>query len=142
MLFGRDKNSQDRLQNTQHEFYLGKPYFDSGTVAKILKLPVGTTDLDGELRKLAKRKTDRREGDELCASHDLAPLFQVAFGIEWKIIKNENLLVEMGNLRLGVEGAGGKKGGDGAGGLKKSASKFFNKTIGKAADKKRTGDEN
>lgn len=40
--FGSDSRAQERLQHTKHEFYLGLPYFDEKTVARMLALPVGT----------------------------------------------------------------------------------------------------
>jgi hypothetical protein len=51
-----------------------------------------------ELRKWATQKTDRKEGDGLRASHDLALLFQAAFEIEREDIKVQNPFVEMRNL--------------------------------------------
>jgi hypothetical protein len=95
------KDTQNRLNETKHEFYLGGVYFNNSTVKKILELPVGNGNLKSELEKLAKRKMDRDEGEELCASHDLSPLYEVALGLDWKKLKGDDLLRDMSNLGLG-----------------------------------------
>lgn len=99
--FGRDQEAQNRLNDTKREYYLGGVYFNNSTVKKILELPVGSGTLKSELEKLSKRKMDRGEGEELCASHDLPPLYEVALGLDWKKLKNDDLLNDMSNLGLG-----------------------------------------
>jgi hypothetical protein len=80
---------------------LGGVYFNNSTVKKILELPVGNGTLKSELEKLSKRKMDRGEGEEICVSHDLSPLYEVALGLDWKKLKNDDLLKDMSNLGLG-----------------------------------------
>jgi hypothetical protein len=99
--FGQDQEAQNRLNDTKHEYYLGGVYFNNSTVKKILGLPVGNGTLKSELEKLSKRKMDRGEGEELCASHDLSPLYEVALGLDWKKLKNDDLLRDMSSLGLG-----------------------------------------
>lgn len=128
--FSSDRSAQDRLQNTNHQFYLGQPYFDSQTIQKILALPMGNANLGIELDNLVQKKAENNEANEICASHDLAPLFGAAFGIDWKNFKKD-ILKEIGNLSLG-EGVSSKKKGKN---LKKKASNFFKvKGSGKKAE--------
>ena len=117
--FGQNVEVQNRLHHTQHEFFLGQPYFDSRTVEKLLSLPVGRGDLDYELKALILRKMERNEGDELCASHDLAPLYEAALGLSWEKIKGE-VLGALTNLKLGEQS-------------KKSGTSSKAKTLGKKA---------
>src|SRR5437762_2853056 len=99
--FGRDQDAQNRLNDTKHEYYLGGVYFNNSTVKKILVLPLGNSTLKSELEKLSKRKMDRGEGEELCALHDLSPLYEVALGLDWKKLKNDDFLRDMSDLGLG-----------------------------------------
>ena len=57
--------------------------------------------MKSELDKLSKRKMDRGEGEELCASNDLSPLYEVALGLDWNQLKDGDLLRRMSNLGLG-----------------------------------------
>jgi hypothetical protein len=43
----------------------------------------------------------RGEGEELCASQDFSPLYEVALGLDWKKLKNDDLLNDMTNRGLG-----------------------------------------
>ncbi|KAL8719744.1 MAG: hypothetical protein Q9225_003288 [Loekoesia sp. 1 TL-2023] len=98
--FGSDVEAQKRSHSTGSRFYLGTPYFNQETVQKIKTLPVGDDTLEGKLNKLWEKKTAQGELDEICASHDLAPLFGAAFGIDWKNLKGE-ILKDIANLSLG-----------------------------------------
>lgn len=116
--FGSDSRAQERLQHTKHEFYLGLPYFDEKTVARMLALPVGDESLGEKLRSLVERKKERDQLDELCASHDLAPIFQYALDIKYDEKVKENVLADLANLSRGKPESKGKQ-------LAKKASKMF-----------------
>ncbi|KAK7746208.1 hypothetical protein SLS62_009424 [Diatrype stigma] len=76
--FGYNKRAQARLDKTGHEFYMGSPYFNEDVRAQLLDLPVSRVGtLDQVLRALAMK----RAGSTICASHDLAPIFESALGI-------------------------------------------------------------
>jgi hypothetical protein len=77
--YGGDKGARNRLNSTGHEFYLGRPYFDSKTVNKLLTIPTINGTLQTDLRLLAAK----RSGGEICAAHDLAPLFENVLGVRW-----------------------------------------------------------
>lgn len=48
------------------------------------------------LDAMMKRKLDRGEGDEVCASHDIASIFINAFGIDWKsLAKTKNTIEDL-----------------------------------------------
>ncbi len=104
--FSSDVKAQERLQSTKHEFYLGMPYFDDETVAKILTLPMGDGRLNDKLVELVERKKERGQLDELCTSHDLAPVFQYAFEIRYDKAVKEDVLADLANLSLGKESRG------------------------------------
>ena len=87
--FGNDTNAQTRLNGTNHGFFLGQPFFTPATVDKILSLPFGSSTVKQELQDLAQRKTSAEHQTEICVSHDLAPLFEVAFVLDWKKLKVE-----------------------------------------------------
>ena len=116
--FSSDLKAQERLQRTKHEFYLGIPYFDDETVAKILTLPVGDGSLNDKLAELVERKKERGQLDELCASHDLAPIFQYAFETRYDKTIKEDVLADLANLSLGKKESKGKQ-------LAKKASKML-----------------
>ena len=74
--FSSDLNAQERLQKTNHQFYLGAPYFDSETIPRIILLSMGTPNLGIDLDKpVQKRVEHNRTSNEICTSHDPAPLF-------------------------------------------------------------------
>ncbi|KAL8648840.1 MAG: hypothetical protein Q9210_004755, partial [Variospora velana] len=77
--FTADKGSRGRLDTTGHEFFLGPPYFDKDTAAKIYSLMTSRGTFQEVLRNLATQ----RIGAEICASHDLAPIFESVLGIIW-----------------------------------------------------------
>jgi hypothetical protein len=87
--FGSDPKAQTRLLSTNSEFYIGLPYFDSDTTKKILSIPMGSGTVQDELERIKRRKAERGEGDEICASHDLAPIFAMALNLEWQAIKDD-----------------------------------------------------
>jgi hypothetical protein len=87
--FGFDQDAQNRLNNTNHEFFLGPPYFTSDTVERILQMPFAKSTVGEELGKIAQRKLTRENQNEMCAAHDLSPLFEAAFGLDWEQVKPE-----------------------------------------------------
>ncbi|KAL8884408.1 MAG: hypothetical protein Q9215_007536 [Flavoplaca cf. flavocitrina] len=127
--FGSDPKAQDRLMRTGSKFYLGEPYFSKDGVEMIKKLPVGQNTLAEELDKLWDKKTKTGANDEICASHDLAPLYGAALGIDWKTLRSDTkALMDITNLSLEGEKKPQKS-------LKKSMSRVFNTmTRGKKPD--------
>ncbi|OJJ69879.1 hypothetical protein ASPBRDRAFT_66942 [Aspergillus brasiliensis CBS 101740] len=92
-LFGSKPDSRTRLLGTRHRYFLGEPYFSSALVGLILVLPLQTTTVQGHLDDLIKKKATRGQEEELCASHDLAPIFLRAFSLDWDAIKKQNLTI-------------------------------------------------
>jgi len=82
--FGGDKGSRQRLEGTGHEFYLGSPYFSTSTREKLLKIPTKNGTLETDLRALS----DKRRGGEICAAHDLSPLFEAILAVSWDKSRN------------------------------------------------------
>ncbi|KAH7305620.1 hypothetical protein BKA65DRAFT_601946 [Rhexocercosporidium sp. MPI-PUGE-AT-0058] len=87
--FGRDPRAQKRLNDTNHSFFLGQKYFAPDTVTKILALPMGDVTVKDKLEQLAQRKITREQQNEICAAHDLSPLFEAALGLDWDSVKLE-----------------------------------------------------
>ncbi|CZT03506.1 uncharacterized protein RAG0_10230 [Rhynchosporium agropyri] len=81
--------AQERLNSTNHMYFLGSNYFSPDFVAKILALPMGMVTVKDKLDQLTDRKVTRENQNEICAAHDLAPLFEAALGIQWDIVKAE-----------------------------------------------------
>jgi len=77
--FGSNKGARSRLEGSGHEFYIFKPYFDDTIRDRLLALPTQAGTLESELRNLAQK----RDGDTLCASHDLAPLLESVLNVRW-----------------------------------------------------------
>lgn len=72
--FGQSKGAQARLESNGHRFYIGRPYFDDNTRDAILALPHHYGTLETALNALEQK----RSGSTICASHDLAPIFEAA----------------------------------------------------------------
>lgn len=92
--FGSKSDARSRLLSTNHRFFLGEPYFSSAAVEKILALPVEPSTLHGQLDNLMHIKAERGQEEELCASHDLAPIFIHAFSLEWDKLKKQSLTLQ------------------------------------------------
>lgn len=120
--FSGNIDSRTRLDSTGHEFFLGKPYFDSATVTTILQLSTVNGTLDTQLRALA----EKRKNGEMCAAHDLSPLFERALGISWDKEKRNALSSQhlMNTARISTEGNRLKK-------LAHKSSKMFTGTFGR-----------
>lgn len=84
--FGDNEESQLRLSETGHEFFVGPPYFNEVEATKILASPVGKGSLEAMLKKL---RDEKAESGELCASHDLAPIFETVLEVKWAQIHSE-----------------------------------------------------
>jgi len=95
--FGGDKGSRQRLERTGHEFYIGTPYFSSSTREKLLKIPTRNGTLESDLRALSEKRSA-----ELCAAHDLSPLFEATFGVSWDKTRNKGFTLhqQMGGLTI------------------------------------------
>ena len=97
--FGHDQEAQRHLNGTAHEFYLGLPYFGPDAVARLLNHLLGKGTLQSALQDLVRRKRERNEGDEICAMHDLALVFEAALRLDWKDLKsNSGLLRSIENF--------------------------------------------
>lgn len=87
-MFNSSKGAESRLGATGHEFFIGPPYFSPAVREQILQLPVCWTglalpvgekaDLSCVLRRLAIKRSD----SSICASHDLAPIFEHILGVQ------------------------------------------------------------
>lgn len=78
-VFGQDAGAQARLEGTGDGFYLGLPYFSSSTRKGILGIPTRNGLVADKLRLL----TNKRIETSICASHELAPLFERILCIKW-----------------------------------------------------------
>ncbi len=87
--YGRELEASTRIHSTAHQYFLGAPYFTEALVATILQLPIGRTDLAGELAKLYNRKVQDDEDDQVCAAHELGPLYETAFNLKYDDFKNQ-----------------------------------------------------
>lgn len=70
--FSSNKACRKRLQQSGHEFFVGPPYLDMGTAEKVL----GLATQNGTLRSDLRRLSNKRMGSEICAAHDLSPIFE------------------------------------------------------------------
>lgn len=77
--YGTDEEAQWRLAGTGNRLFLGYPYFDPTVVAYVLNLPTPT----GKLMDRLKRLEQTRAGDTICASRDLAPIYESALQVGW-----------------------------------------------------------
>ncbi|PGG99538.1 hypothetical protein GX51_06278 [Blastomyces parvus] len=57
-----------------------------------MNLSLGVGTLETEFSTLMERKENRGHSDELCASHDMAPIIERAFWLKWDDIKKEKEL--------------------------------------------------
>ena len=96
--YGSNDKCRKRLDETGHQYYVGKPYFDDGTRDKILQLPVFVGTLLTALENLSKK----RSGSTICASHDLAPIFEAALGVAWDKSKNQPSAIPLQSSSSGL----------------------------------------
>lgn len=120
--FSGNKDSRTRLDSTGHEFFLGKPYFDSATVNAILHMKTTKGSVAEELRALA----EKRVGGEICAAHDLSPFFESVLGVSWDKERKKALSTqhEMSKAKISAESSKLKK-------LAHKSSKVFTETFGR-----------
>jgi hypothetical protein len=86
--FSDNESAQERLSASENAYFLGLPYFAPETVEKILGLPFGNKTLRDKLDALKQKKESENSG-ELCASHDLAPIFEAVLEVKWAQVKSE-----------------------------------------------------
>jgi hypothetical protein len=131
--YGGDKGARNRLDSTGHEFYLGQPYFSPKTVSKLLSIPTINGTLQTDLRQLA----EKRSGGQICAAHDLAPLFEQTLAVRWdkESSKGVALHESLANFVIqsppAPEERGKGKGKGKARQLVKKGSQFFKNTFKK-----------
>jgi hypothetical protein len=120
--FGGDKGSRQRLEGTGHEFYLGSPYFSTSTREKLLKIPTKKGTLETDLRALS----DKRRGGEICAAHDLSPIFEAILSVSWDKSRNKGVAInqQMGGLSIQGEPSKVKQ-------IAKKGSQMFKKAFNK-----------
>ncbi|MCJ1383469.1 hypothetical protein MMC17_006583 [Xylographa soralifera] len=80
--------SRNRLEGTGHEYYLGKPYFEPAQVTAILGIEIMGATVESKLHELAQKKAATY--DTICASHDLAPIFELALGVSWNAVSGQS----------------------------------------------------
>lgn len=98
--FGSNQGARSRLLASQHPFFLGAPYFTNEAVTVILRLPIGHSTFEAYLNDLIAKKKERGHSDEICASHDLAPLVERVFDIRWAAVrKMKNLTLQPANAK-------------------------------------------
>ena len=119
--FTGNKGSRARLDTTGHEFFLGPPYFDGETRDMILQLKTPLSTVADDLKALAQK----RLGAEICAAHDLAPLFERVLGVCWDKEREKALSKHhtMSGVEIAAQGSLRK--------LQKKGSKFFKGTFGR-----------
>jgi hypothetical protein len=120
--FSGNRDSRSRLDSTGHEFFLGKPYFDSVTVATILQMQTINGAVEAQLRALAEKRMRR----EICAAHDLSPFFERVLGISWDKERRRALSTqhEMNKVQISTKGGKLRK-------LAHKSSKMFTERLGK-----------
>ena len=117
----RNPGSHNRLDQTGHEFDLGLPYFEQETVSKLIQLSTMNGTLADELRL-----SNKRMSAEICASHDLSPIFEAALGVSWDKVREKALTTQhkMTTSRTNAEGTLKKN-------LTRKSSQFFGRLKGK-----------
>ena len=74
--------TQKRLNNTGHIYFLGVPYFAETQIAQIFWLPMDQRNLKKEVDKLWNGNLTRQYKDEICATHDLSPAVEATFRMD------------------------------------------------------------
>ena len=83
MTFGNSESAQARLhKDPMAKFFFSKIYFNEDEIERLLDFPTSEgPSVFKTLEAMMSCKTRSRDY-ELCASHDLAPLLQQAYGIQ------------------------------------------------------------
>ncbi|KAL9603415.1 MAG: hypothetical protein Q9179_002185 [Wetmoreana sp. 5 TL-2023] len=105
--FTGNKGSRNRLDSTWHEFFLRLPYFDDESRDTILQMKTPRSTVADDMKALAQK----RLGAELCAAHDLAPLFERVLGICWDKEREKALSSQhtMGSAEIMSQGSNLKR---------------------------------
>ena len=104
--FGTRPDSAKRLDNINDVHYLGLPYFQLDEAQSLKALPVVdevgvSTTLEGLLEQTMAERLERRarkaseKGDNRpCTAHDLAPVFERVFTVQWKQLEKSDKFVK------------------------------------------------
>lgn len=127
--FRQDEEMRDRLDRVVDEFYIGMPYFTETEAIQLKSTLVHTSDRNPHHKGAANKKSPeddkelgvliqetlnkryeqtnekrKRDGDfKVCAAHDLAPIFEKAFGIKPNLLARDKQFLELrkrSNLEL------------------------------------------
>ena len=103
--FGTRPDSAKRLDKINDVHYLGLPYFQPDEAQSLKALPVVdeagvSITLEGLLEQTMAERLERRaskaseKGDNRpCTAHDLAPVFERVFTVQWKQLKKSDEFV-------------------------------------------------
>lgn len=117
--FSSNEASRTRLQNVIGEFHLGEPYFTTDETSLLLRTMIddsgGVTLKDAISDFFAKKLETRVRGRvkstgewTVCAAHDLAPVFERAFGVRVKELSRDKVfkkLMQKRGLDVSDDGA-------------------------------------
>ena len=101
MNFKNDVHARQRLEkaniNESNNFFMSDDYFTEMEKNEILCFPASNGVLFSEIVNFViKEKIDSGK-NEICSSHDIAPVFKKVFGIQ-KGFENDNALLKAKNL--------------------------------------------
>lgn len=87
-----------------------------------------------ELEKLLKRRVERENQNAMCVAHDLSPIFEAAFGLDWKSFKSEMTLQVVSNILNTKSGEKKTMGGTIGGAMGKQLKKAKSQLWGRKSD--------
>lgn len=103
--------SETRLEQVIDPFYLGLPYFKEGETEALKSVVIQDKTMmqfiEESLAEMLNRRNKKQvsSGDfRVCAAHDMAPIFEKAFGIDQKRLANDLQFIrilEANGLELG-----------------------------------------
>lgn len=99
--FSDNNKSQARLDQIIDASYLGQPYFSDNEVAMIKTTIIGNQKTLAETieeslnDKLNRRKRVEAKDYRPCAAHDLAPIFERAFGVRPKDLSKDKQFLKL-----------------------------------------------
>lgn len=106
--------SEARLEQVIDPFYLGLPYFKEDEAEALKNATIQDKTLMHLIEESLAERLNRRDkkrassGDyRICAAHDIAPIFEKAFGIDPKRLANDGQFIrilEANGLELGDQG--------------------------------------
>lgn len=107
--FADKPESQARLDQITDASYLGQPYFSASEVQTIKSTTVARSEktlatvIEETLDEKLVRKKRVESGDyRVCAAHDLAPIFERAFGITTKDLGKDKVFLRLLS-KIGLE---------------------------------------